>query len=232
MKTRHDTKYQLKESSVRLKELTRVRDDTKRELEEKEEELALLQHVGHQQIDVEIIFSHKKIILELEQDVAGVETQLIQAKDALMTTMDKYIEEFSEERAQLKTDIEKREKELDIFRRAAHNKKNDARLMALIERKEAEVSKLRSHMTEVEIDLSHSKEEREKFCELVRGLEKSRAELERERSRVDTELKKEIAERVVRFCELITVIMSLFSLENTSVSNYHDKNISHCTFVL
>ena len=211
---RLDTKQQLMDSSEKLKKLTRERDDTKRELEEKEEELALLQYGEQRQIDDERIISNKKEeIQELEQDVAIVERQLIEAKDAQVTTMTERIEELSKQRDQIKTEIEKREKELVIFRRKAHNQKNDAKLRAFIERKEAEVGRLRSHMTEVEEDLSRTKEQRSKFreqllqvsldfaenCERVRGLEKSRAELERDRSLVDTKLKMEIAESEVRF---------------------------------
>ena len=46
-----------------------------------------------------------------------------------------------------------------------HNHKNYAKLRAIIERKEAEVGRLRSHLTEVEEDLSRTKEQHDKFCE-------------------------------------------------------------------
>ena len=208
---RFDTKQQLMVSSEKLTELTRERDDTKRELEEKEEELALLQLGEQQQIDDERLISDtKQEIQELEQDVARVERQLIEAKDAQVTTMSKHMEELSEQRDQIKTEIEKKEKELEIFRRKAQN---DAKFRDVIERKVAEVRRLRSHMTEVEEDLSRTKEQHDKFreqlkettaelsknCELVRGLEKHQAELERERSRVDAKLKMEIAKSKVCF---------------------------------
>ena len=121
------------------------------------------------------------------------------------------MEELSEQRDQIKAEIEKKEKELEFFRRIACNQKNDEKLRAIIKRKEDEVSRLRCHMTEVEEDLSRTQEEHDKFrkqlkqttvelvqnCEHVRGLEKSRAELEGERSRVDTKLKMEIAKSEV-----------------------------------
>ena len=96
---RFDTKQQLMVSSEKLKELTRERDDTKRELEEKEEELALLQLGEQQQIDDErLISGTKQKKKELEQDVARVERQLIEAKDAQVTTLTKHMEELSEQR--------------------------------------------------------------------------------------------------------------------------------------
>ena len=231
---RLDTKQQLTDSSEKLKKLTRERDDTKVELEEKEEELALLQYGEQQQIDDERIISDKKEeIRELEQDVARVESQLIEAKDAQVTTMTERIEELSEQRDQIRTEIEKREKELEIFRRKAHNQKNDSRLSAFIERKEAEVGRLRSHMTEVEEDLSRTMEQHIKFreqllqvsldfaenCERVRGLEKSQAELERDRSRVDTKLKMEIAESEVLF-RLCHCFLCTKSTETSIIVSY------------
>ena len=220
---RFDTKQQLMVSSEKLTELTRERDDTKRELEEKEEELALLQLGEQQRIDDERLISDtKQKIQELEQDVSRVERQLIEAKDAQVTTLTKHMEELSEERDQIKTEIEEKECDLEIFRKKAHNQ---PKFRAVIERKEAEVGRLRSHMTEVEEDLSRTMEQHDKFreqlkettaelsenCERVRGLEKYQAELERERSRVDAKLKMEIAKSKVCFC---TSLMSLFSLES------------------
>ena len=210
-KTRLDTKHQLKESSARLKELTRDRDDTKRELEEKEEELALLQLGGRQQIDDESIQSaiadKKEEIQELKHDVTRVERELSQARDAQVARM-------TEQRDQVKKDLEKKEKELHLFRLQAQSQKGNMKWRGIIERKEAEVGRLRSHMNEVEGDLCRAKEEHVQFldqlrrataqltenCEQVRLLEKSRAELERERSQVDTKLKMEIAKSEVSFC--------------------------------
>ena len=205
------TKQQLMECSEKLKELTRERDDTRRELEEKEEELAILQHADNgeqEQIDDESI---KEEIKKLERDVAIVERQVIKARDTQVMTITERMEELSEQRDQIKEEIEQKEKELEIFRRKACNQKNGENLRAFIKRKEAEVSRLCCHMTEVEEDLSRTQEEHDKFrkqlkqttvelvknYEHVRGLEKSRAELERERSRVDTKLKMEIAKSEV-----------------------------------
>ena len=222
-KKRVDTKHQLKESSKKLKELIRERDDTKRELEEKEEELALLQLVGPQQVDAKTIQSaiadKKEEIQELEHEVMRVERELSQARDAQATKM-------TEQRDQIKRDLDKKEKELHLFRMQAESQKNNTKWQAIIERKEAEVGQLRSHMTKVERDLSRAKEEHKKFreqlhhttqelaenCEQVRGLEKSRAELERERSRVDTKLKIEIAESEVFFADNC--------LESASIDNF------------
>ena len=208
-------KLQLMECSEKLKELTRERDDTRRELEEKEEELAILQLADNgeqEQIDDESIISEKKEeIKKLEHDVAIVERQIINARDDQVVTIIERVEELSEQRDQIKAEIEKKEKELKIFRRKACNQMNDENLRAFIKRKEAEIGRLRCHMTEVEEDLSRTQEEHDKFrkqlkrttvelvenCEHVRGLEKSRAELERERSLVDTKLKMEFAKSEV-----------------------------------
>ena len=208
-------KRQLMECSEKLKELTKERDDTRRELEEKEEELTILQLADNgeqEQIDDESIVSEKKEeIKKLDRDVAIVERQIIKARDDQIVTITERVEELSEQRDQIKAEIEKKEKELKIFHRKACNQMNDENLKAFIKRKEAEVSRLRCHMTEVEEDLSRTQEEHDKFrkqlkqttvelvenCEHVRALEKSRAELERERSRVDTKLKMEIAKSEV-----------------------------------
>ena len=209
---RISTKQQVTECSEKLKVLTRERDKTKRELEEKEEELAILQLGEQQQIDDESIISEKKEeIEELVCDVANVERQIMKARDTQEMTIAERMEELSEQRDQIKAEIEKKERELEIFRRKARNQMNNEKLRAFIKRKEAEVGQLRCHMTEVEEDLSQTKEEHDKFrkqlkqmtvelvenSEHVRGLEKSRAELERERSQVDTKLKMEIAKSEV-----------------------------------
>ena len=200
------------ECSEKLKVLTRERDKTKRELEEREEELAILQLGEQQQIDDESIISEKKEeIEELVCDVANIERQIMKARNTQEMTIAECMEELSEQRDQIKAEIEKKEKELEIFRRKARNQMNNEKLRAFIKRKEAEVGQLRCHMTEVEEDLSQTKEEHDTFrkqlkqmtvelvanSEHVRGLEKCRAELERERSRVDTKLKMEIAKSEV-----------------------------------
>ena len=195
---------------MRLKELTRDRDDTKRELEEKEEELTLLQLGGQQQIDNESIQSaiadKKEEIQESKHEVTRVEKELSQARDVQVARM-------TDQRDQTKKDLEKKEKELHLFRMQARSQKDSMKWQGIIERKEAEVGQLRSHMIEVEGDLCQAKEEHAQFieqlrqatvqltenCERVRVLEKSRAELERERSRVDTKLKMEIAHSEVCF---------------------------------
>ena len=225
-KKRISTKQQLMECSQKLKELTRERDDTRRELEEKEEELAILQLGEQQQIDDESIISEKKEeIEELVCDVANIERQIIKARDTQEMTIAERMEELSEQRDQIKAEIEKKEKELEIFHRKARNQMNNEKLRAFIMRKEAEVGQLHSHMTEVEEDLSRTQEEHDKFrkqlkqttvelvenCEQVRGLEKSCTELERERSRVDTKLKMEIAKSEV-------YIMILISFQSTTNS--------------
>ena len=120
---------------------------------------------------------------------------------------------MTEQRDQIKKDLEKKEKELYIFHLQAQSQKDSMKWRGIIERKEAEVGRLRSHFNEVEGDLCRAKEEHVQFleqlrrstaqltedCERVRLLEKSRAELERERSQVDTKLKMEIAHSEVCF---------------------------------
>ena len=187
-KKRFDTKQQLMECSEMLKELTKERDGTRRELEENKEELALLQLADNGEQEYESVVSEKKEeIKELERDVVIVERQIIKARDAQVMTITECVEELSEQRDQVKAEIEKKEKELEIFHRKAPNQMNNEKFRAFIERKEAEVGQLRWHMTKVEEDLSRTQEEHEK----------SRAELERERSRVDTKLKMEIAKSEV-----------------------------------
>ena len=135
-----------------------------------------------------------------------MERELSQARDAQVARM-------TEQRDQIKEDLEKKEKELHIFRLQAQSQKDNMKCQRIIQRKEAEVGRLRSHMNEVEGDLCQAKEEHVQFleqlrrataqltedCERVRVLEKSRAVLERERSRVDTKLKMEIAHSEVCF---------------------------------
>ena len=199
---------------MRLKELTRDRDDTKSELEEKEEELTLLQLGGQQQIDNESIQSaiadKKEEIQELKHEVTRVEKELSQARDVQVARM-------TDQRDQIKKDLKKKEKELHLFRMQARSQKDSMKWQGIIERKEAEVGRLCSHMIEVEGDLCQAKEEHAQFieqlrqatvqltenCERVRVLEKSRAELERERSRVDTKLKMEIAHSEVCFSKCL-----------------------------
>ena len=210
-KKRIDTKRQLKESSMKMKKLSRARDSTKKMLEEKEEELALLLQGQHQSSIQSIIEDREAEIQELEHEVSRMEQKLSLARDAQVTTMTKHVEELSEKRDLIKKDLEKKEKELDLFRSQAQSQKNNAKWRQIIERKEAEVSQQRNHMTEVERELTNAKEEHKKLCDLlhettvvlseqceqVRGLERSRAALERQWSRVDTKLKMEIAESKV-----------------------------------
>ena len=85
---RISTKRQVMECSEKLKELTRERDKTKRELEEEEEELAFLQLGEQEQLDAESIVSGKKEeIMKLEHDVVSVERQIIKARDARVMTI-------------------------------------------------------------------------------------------------------------------------------------------------
>ena len=192
------------------------------ELEEKEEELALLQLGGQQQIDDESIQSaiadKKEEIQDLKHEVTRVERELSQARDAQVARM-------TEQRDQIKEDLEKKEKELHLFHLQAQSQKDNMKWQGIIERKEAEVGRLRSHMNEVKGDLCRAKEEHVQFleqlrrataqltenCERVRLLEKSRAGLERERSQVDTKLKMEIAKSEVCFCLYINQVL-IFSL--------------------
>ena len=192
-----------KKNSERLEQLTRERDETKRELEEREEELAVLLFEEQQKTDKEsvqfAIANKKEEIQELEHEMTRVEEELSQARDALVTTM-------TEEKDQMKRLFEKKEWELHVLRLQTRSQKNAAKLQAVIERKEAEVGRLSSHMTEVEKDLNCIMAEHNEYCgqlqktrELV-GLKKSRAELEKERTQVDAILKRETAKIMVCFC--------------------------------
>ena len=65
--------------------------------------------------DESVISDKKEEIQELEQDMARVERQLIEVKDAQVATITDCIEELSEQRDQIKTEIKKKERRNLIF---------------------------------------------------------------------------------------------------------------------
>ena len=101
--------------------------------------------------------------------------------------------------------------ELGFLRQQEQSQKNNTRLKATIEHKEAEVDRLRGHMIGIVNNLSIARKEHEELCrnlrqttaklevqsELVRELDRTRVDLESERNIVDTKLKIEIAKSEV-----------------------------------
>ena len=214
---RVERKHQLKESSQKLEELSMKWENTKRELEEKEEELSFLQmqeqHQSNNEVLRCIIADQEAEISHLVQKVTRVEREVTQARDAQLSMAAKRVEELREERDQIKKDLENKKTVLYFLRLQLQeqSQKNSVKLRATIERKEAEIDLLRGHMIDIERDLIIAQEEHEELrqhlrqttvelveqSEQVRTLERTRADLERERSRVDTKLKIEIAKSEV-----------------------------------
>ena len=212
---RVETKHQLKQSSQQLKQLSKERENTKRELEEKQEELDFLRRQEEQQRGNDFLMSiiaDKEVeISRLEQEATRVERELSQARDDHVSLATKHVEELSEEREKIKKDMDKKEMEHGFLRQQEQSQKNNTRLKATIERKEAEIHRLCSHMIGIVNDFSVVRKEHEELrqnlrqttaklavqSELVRELDRTRVDLESERNIVDTKLKMEIAKSEV-----------------------------------
>ena len=209
---RIETKHCLKESSLKLKELIKEKEDTQKKLEEKKVDLSFLLMRKEQQSGDEVLKSmitRKKVqISQLNQEVYRVERELTQARDAQLLMASKLVEELSEEIDQIRKDLDERETELSfLLGLQKQSQMNNAELRATIERKQAEIDRLRGHMTDIKSDLSVAEKQHKELCqclhetttklveqsEQVRGLDKIRAGLERERNQVDTKLKIVIA---------------------------------------
>ena len=161
-------KVQLCESSKKTEKLIKERDETKKQLELKEQELHFLHR--HQ------------------EDSAKLQIRMVVA-----------------------------EKEAELQKR---HQKDNADLRVVIAAKEAEIKFLNEKLSEVERELISERKKNEELherlqqttadlaeqCERVRWLERSRAELERERRRVDTRIMLETAGRMVDIIIMINFI--------------------------
>ena len=211
-----ETKRQLKESSQKLEELKKENEDAKRELEEKEEELGFLRKQEQQQSVNEflrsVITNKEAEISHLDQEATRVEQELSRARDDHLSMAAKHVKELCEERDRIKKDLDKKENEYHFLCLHKQSENNNTKLRAAIERKETEINRLCYHMTANENDLSVAQEEHKELhqhfrqttaelvekYEQVRELERTRADLERERNRVDTKLMRVIAKSEVR----------------------------------
>ena len=214
-KQRVEVKRQLKESSEKLKKLGEEKDEAKSLLEEKEEELEFLRLQEEQsKNDDNLKATIENMAAEVQQwkeNVSRIETQMREAKESEVAAASELVEKLSEEREEVKEELERKGTELHYLHLRQQSQKNNARLRAVIERKEAEINKLRRHVSDVENELSQARKERGKLCEQleksteelakqsqhVRHLEQAQGQLQRERCHIDTKLKMEIARREV-----------------------------------
>lgn len=199
------TKHCLEESSEKLKELTKERDEAERQLKQNQRELRYLQlqeQLQGNNDDLKSIIAIKMTeIEELRRAILKFEDELSQARDTQLTSSN-HVEDLSEERERVHRELKNKNIELHALR---FQEQNNAELRAIIEHKEAEIVQMRIHVADVESKLNQAKDEREKFQEQLqqmsqdlakqsarlRELEKTQAGLERERSRVDARLKTE-----------------------------------------
>ena len=136
----------------------------------------------------------------------------LQEKDKLCESSRK-TKKLRKERDETRKQLELKELELHFIHQQERYQKDKAQLQirAVIAEKDAEIRFLKEKLAEVEHELiserGKNEELRERLqqttadlaeqCERVRGLERSRAELERERRRVDTRIMLETARREV-----------------------------------
>ena len=121
------------------------------------------------------IIADKEVeISRLEQEATRVERELSQARDDHVSLAAKHVEELSEERDKIKKDVDKKEMELGFLQQQEQSQKDNTRLKATIERKEAEVDRLRSHMIGIVNDFSVARKEHE---ELRRNLRQTTTKL-------------------------------------------------------
>ena len=120
-------------------------------------------------------------------------------------------EKLRKERDETRKQLELKEQELHFLRQQERHQRDNADLRVVIAEKETEIRLLKDKLSEVERELiserGKNEELRERLqqttadlaeqCERVRGLERSRAELERERRQVDTRIMLETARRKV-----------------------------------
>ena len=134
----------------------------------------------------------------------------LQEKDKLCESSKK-TEKLRKERDETRKQLELKEKELHFLCQQERHQRYNADLRVVIAEKETEIRLLKEKLSEVERDLISERVKNEELrerlqqttadlaeqCERVRGLERSRAELERERRRVDTRIIIETARREV-----------------------------------
>ena len=134
----------------------------------------------------------------------------LQEKDKLCESSRK-TRKLRKERDETRKQLELKEQELHFFRQQERHQRDNADLRVVIAEKETEIRLLKEKLSEVERELISERGKNEELreqlqqttadlaeqCERVRGLERSRAELERERRRVDTRIIIETARREV-----------------------------------
>ena len=136
----------------------------------------------------------------------------LQEKDQLCESS-RRTKKLRKDRDETSKQLELKELELHFLRQQERHQRDKAQLQirAVIAEKDAEIRFLKEKLAEVERELISEREKNEelrerlqkttadlaKQCERVRGLERSRGELERERRRVDTRIIIETARREV-----------------------------------
>ena len=190
-KRRLQEEYQLSESSRMTKNLKKEDDETKRQLELKEKELHFLrQQERHQRESAELKIAEKEV------EIRSLKEKLLK-----------------EERDEMEEQLKFMELELHSLRQQEKHQRDSAEvhIQAVIKEKEAEIRVLKEKVSQVEHELNLEKVKNDKLreclhlttieltrqCERVRGLERHRAEMERERSLVDIRMIIETAKRKV-----------------------------------
>ena len=134
----------------------------------------------------------------------------LQEKDKLCESSRK-TKKLKKDRDETRKQLKLKEQELHFLRQQERHQRDNADLRVVIAEKETEIRLLKEKLSEMEHELiserGRNEELRERLqqstadlaeqCERVRGLERSRAELERERRRVDTRIIIETARREV-----------------------------------
>ena len=159
----------------------------------------------------ELVCATESIRTESKKKVSLGKRRL-QEKDQLCESSRK-TKKLRKERDETRKQLELKEQELHFLRQEERHQRESAELQiqAVIREKEAEIRFLKEKLAQMERELSSEREKNDglcerlqqstaelaKQCERVRGLERSRAELERERRRVDTRMIFEIARREV-----------------------------------
>ena len=134
----------------------------------------------------------------------------LQEKDKLCESSRK-TKKLKKDRDETRKQLKLKEQELHFLRQQERHQRDNADLRVVIAEKETEIRLLKEKLSEMEHELISERGRNEELCERlqqstadlaeqcerVRGLERSRAELERERRRVDTRIIIETARREV-----------------------------------
>ena len=166
-------------------------DEARRNLEDKEHTLISMDDSIRDQ-------SRQRVSLRKRQH---------QEKDQLSESSRK-IKKLKKGSDDMRWQLELKEQELHFFRQLEKYQSDNADLRVAIGRKEVEIEFLQKQLSKVENDLSLEKEKSEelrkrlhqtelelaKLCERLQGLEKGRAELERERGQIHAGMIAKLAE--------------------------------------